>query len=175
MNRRVLGIGLAVVVPLIAILVLNIGRDPHALASPMIGRTAPMFSLPPVEGGAPISLATLRGKPVVINFWATWCVPCYEEHGVLTAAAREYGDAVQFVGVIYEDDADRVQDFLARQGRAYPSLMDESGKAAMSYGVYGVPETFFVDAQGRISSKYTGPVTPDVIAEHLAKARGQKS
>jgi cytochrome c biogenesis protein CcmG/thiol:disulfide interchange protein DsbE len=174
-NRRVLVAGLAVVIPLLAILLLNIGRDPHALASPMIGRTAPVFTLPPVDGGTPVSLAALRGKPVVINFWATWCVPCYEEHAVLAAAAREQGDRVTFVGVIYEDEAGRVNEFLARQGRAYPSLMDEDGKAAMSYGVYGVPETFFVDAQGKIASKYTGPVTPEVLAEHLARARGEKS
>ena len=174
-NRRVLIVGLAVVIPLLAILVLNIGRDPKALASPMIGRTAPVFTLPPVDGGAPVSLAALRGKPVVINFWATWCVPCYEEHGVLVDAARREGGGAHFLGVVYEDDADRVKDFLERQGKAYPSLLDDDGKAAMSYGVYGVPETFFVDAEGKIASKFTGPLTPSVLAEHLAKARGGRS
>ena len=174
-NRRVLVIGLGVVIPLLAILVLNIGRDPKALASPMIGKTAPVFTLTPVDGGTPVSLARLRGKPVVINFWATWCVPCYEEHGVLVDAARREGDGAHFLGVIYEDDADRVTDFLGRQGKAYPSLLDDDGKAAMSYGVYGVPETFFVDADGKIASKYTGPLTPSVLAEHLAKARGGRS
>jgi cytochrome c biogenesis protein CcmG/thiol:disulfide interchange protein DsbE len=171
-NRRVLLIGLAVVLPLLAILVLNIGRDPRAVASPMIGRTAPVFTLPSVDGGAPVSLASLRGKPVVINFWATWCVPCYEEHGVLVDAARRERD-VHFLGVVYEDEADRVRDFLGRQGQAYPSVMDEDGKAAMSYGVYGVPETFFVSADGKIAAKYVGPVTPAAIAENLAKARGR--
>jgi cytochrome c biogenesis protein CcmG/thiol:disulfide interchange protein DsbE len=101
-------------------------------------------------------------------------VPCYEEHAVLASAAREAGDSVQFLGVIYEDDEGRVGDFLARQGSAYPSLMDDDGKTAMAYGIYGVPETFFVDAQGRIAAKYTGPLRPDVLTAHLAKAgRGQ--
>jgi cytochrome c biogenesis protein CcmG/thiol:disulfide interchange protein DsbE len=172
-NRRVLLIGLAAVVPLLAILVLNIDRDPRAMASPMIGRAAPAFTLPSVDGGAPVSLASLRGKPVVINFWATWCVPCYEEHGVLVDAARREGDGVQFIGVVYEDEADRVRDFLGRQGQAYPSLMDEDGKAAMSFGVYGVPETFFVDAEGKIAAKYVGPVTPAAIEQNLAKAKGR--
>ena len=172
MNRRVLLAGLLVVVPLLGILVLNIGRDPHAFNSPMIGLPAPAFTLNAVGGGAPVSLASLRGRPVVINFWATWCVPCYEEHAVLVAAAREAGDSVQFLGVIYEDEEDRVGDFLSRQGSAYPSLMDDNGKTAMAYGIYGVPETFFVDAQGRIAAKYTGPLRPDLIAEHLARARG---
>ena len=175
MNRRVLAAGLLVVVPLIGILLLNIGRDPHAFNSPMIGRPAPAFTLPAIGGGTPVSLASLRGRPVVINFWATWCVPCYEEHAVLQAAARQAGDGVQFVGVIYEDDETQVADFLTRQGKAYPALMDEEGKTAMSYGVYGVPETFFVDAQGRIAAKYTGPLNPDALAENLAKARGGKS
>ena len=175
MNRRVFVMGLLVVVPLVGILVLNIGRDPHAFNSPMIGRPAPAFTLKAAGSGAPVSLASLRGRPVVINFWATWCVPCYEEHAVLVSAAREAGDSVQFLGVIYEDDADRVGDFLSRQGRAYPSLMDDDGKTAMSYGVYGVPETFFVDAQGRIAAKYTGPLHAEVLAENLARARGGKS
>jgi len=174
MNRRVLAAGLLVVVPLLGILLLNIGRDPHAFNSPMIGRPAPAFTLPAVGGGAPIALAALKGRPVVLNFWATWCVPCYEEHAVLQAAAREAGDAVQFVGVIYEDNEEQVGDFLTRQGKAYPSLMDEEGKTAMSYGVYGVPETFFVDAQGRIAAKFTGPLSADTLAENLAKARGGK-
>jgi cytochrome c biogenesis protein CcmG/thiol:disulfide interchange protein DsbE len=173
-NRRVLVVGLLVVVPLLALLVLNIGRDPHAFNSPMIGRPAPAFTLKAIGGAPPVSLAALRGRPVVINFWATWCVPCYEEHAVLVSAAREAGDSVQFLGVIYEDDEDRVVDFLARQGSAYPSLLDDDGKTAMSYGVYGVPETFFVDAEGRIAAKYTGPLRPDALAENLARARGGK-
>jgi cytochrome c biogenesis protein CcmG, thiol:disulfide interchange protein DsbE len=172
-NRRVLAAGLLVVVPLLGILLLNIGRDPHAFNSPMIGRPAPAFMLAPVGGGAPVSLASLRGRPVVINFWATWCVPCFEEHAVLQAAAREAGDGVRFVGVIYEDDEGQVGDFLTRQGKAYPSLMDDAGKTAMSYGVYGVPETFFVDAQGRIAAKFTGPLDPATLADNLAKARGK--
>jgi cytochrome c biogenesis protein CcmG/thiol:disulfide interchange protein DsbE len=173
-NRRVLAAGLLVVVPLLGVLLLNIGRDPHAFNSPMIGRPAPAFTLPAVGGGAPVSLAALKGKPVVINFWATWCVPCYEEHAVLQAAAREAGDAVRFVGVIYEDNEEQVGDFLTRQGKAYPSLMDDEGKTAMSYGVYGVPETFFVDAQGRIAAKFTGPLSADTLAGNLATARGAK-
>ena len=175
MNRRVLAAGLFVVVPLLGILVLNIGRDPHAFNSPMVGRPAPAFTLKAAGTGAPISLASLRGRPVVINFWATWCVPCYEEHAVLVAAAREAGDSAQFLGVIYEDEEGRVGDFLSRQGMAYPSLMDDEGKTAMAYGIYGVPETFFVDAQGRIAAKYTGPLRPDVLAANLAKARAGKS
>src|SRR5207249_11155135 len=108
LNPWVLGAGLAVVVPLLAVLVLNLGRDPHSIRSPLVGRPAPAFSLAPVGGGAPLSLESLRGRPAVINFWATWCVPCFEEHAALTAAARTQRD-VQFVGIVYEDEEARTQ------------------------------------------------------------------
>lgn len=172
-NRAVLVAGLAVVVPLILLLVLNIGRNPHAVSSPMLNKPAPDFALRPAGGGPAVSLASLRGKPVVLNFWATWCVPCFEEHGVLTEAARLH-PGVHFVGVIYEDEEERVNGFLSRQGKAYPSLMDPEGKTAIAYGVYGVPETFFIDAGGQIVSKYVGPLRPDTLAGYLRLASRAK-
>src|SRR5205807_716500 len=143
-NRRVLIAGLAIVLPLVAVLVMNLGRDPHSIRTPLIGRPAPPFSLTPVGGGAPIDLRSLRGRPVVVNFWATWCVPCFEEHAALAAAARTFSDA-QFLGIVYEDEESRTQAFLAQHGSAYPSLLDSDGKTAIDYGVFGVPETFFID------------------------------
>ncbi len=108
--------GLGVVAPLVAVLVMNLGRDPHVIGSPLVGRAAPDFALQPMGGGAPVTLASLRGQPVVLNFWATWCVPCFEEHPVLVGAARRLGEKVRFIGVIYEDSEEGVKSFLARQG-----------------------------------------------------------
>jgi len=170
-NAKVLAVGLVVVLPLIAVLVLNLGRDPHSIRSPLIGRPAPPFSLAPVGGGSPISLESLRGRPVVVNFWATWCVPCFEEHAALTAAARTFKE-VQFLGIVYEDDEASTQAFLAQRGSSYPSLMDSEGRTAIAYGVFGVPETFFIDGQGRIVDKYVGPLSRGTIAELLGKAKG---
>ncbi len=172
MNRRVLVAGLLVVLPLLALLVLNLGRDPHAVDSPLIGQPAPPFTLTPVGGGAPVSLAGLRGRPVVINFWATWCVPCYQEHPVLVQTARALGSQVQFLGIIYDDEDARVQAFLAEKGSAYPSLTDAGGKTAIAYGVYGVPETYFVDPVGKIVAKYVGPLGADTLADRLRLAQG---
>jgi cytochrome c biogenesis protein CcmG/thiol:disulfide interchange protein DsbE len=172
-NKRVLLVGAAIVLPLIGILVANLGRDPHMVRSPLVGRPAPDFALPPVGGGKPVTLESLRGKPVVINFWATWCVPCFEEHPALAAAARGLPD-VQFLGVIYEDEETRTQAFLKERGSAYPSLMDPDGRAAIAFGVFGVPETFFIDAEGRIVEKYVGPLQRSTIAELVARARGGK-
>jgi cytochrome c biogenesis protein CcmG/thiol:disulfide interchange protein DsbE len=170
-NRKVLLAGLAVVLPLIAVLVANLGRDPHSVRSPLIGRAAPPFSLAPVGGGAPVSLQSLRGRPVVVNFWATWCVPCFEEHAALTAAARTFGNA-QFLGIVYEDDERQTQAFLAERGSSYPSLFDSDGRTAIAYGVFGVPETFFIDKDGRIVEKYVGPLDRATIATLLARSEG---
>ena len=80
LNPQVLLVGLAVVAPLVAVLVLNLGRDPHAIGSPLMGRAGARLHAAPLGGGEPVTLASLRGRPVVLNFWATWCVPCFEEH-----------------------------------------------------------------------------------------------
>ena len=100
MNRKVLLIGLAVVVPMIAVLAMSLGRDPYSVRSPLVGRPAIDFTLQEVGTGRPLALADLEGKPVVINFWATWCVPCYAEHEVLTRVARMTQSQVQFIGVV---------------------------------------------------------------------------
>jgi cytochrome c biogenesis protein CcmG/thiol:disulfide interchange protein DsbE len=170
-NARVLVASLAVVLPLLAILVLNLGRDPHSVRSPLVGRPAPAFSLAPAGGGVPMSLDALRGRPVVINFWATWCAPCSQEHAALTQSARALRD-VQFLGVVYEDEEANIQAFLRQRGSAYPSLIDPGGKTAIAFGVFGVPETFFIDGGGRIVEKYVGPLDPDRIAALVARAKG---
>jgi len=169
-NRKVLVAGLLVVAPLLFVLFANLGRDPHMVDSPLIGKTAPPFALEPVGGGAPVALAALSGKPVVVNFWATWCVPCFAEHPVLAQAARAMGGDVQFLGVIYEDEEDRVAAFLKRQPSPYPSLMDDGGKTAIAYGVYGVPETYFIDARGTIAAKHVGPLDARLLSRYVRMA-----
>jgi cytochrome c biogenesis protein CcmG/thiol:disulfide interchange protein DsbE len=125
-----------------------------------------------VGTGRTIDLATLRGKPVVINFWATWCGPCWEEHPVLVANARRLPD-VQFLGVVFQDQESKILDFLAQRGTSYPTVVDDKGKTAIAYGVGGVPETFFVDADGKIVEKFTGPMTTDILVEHVRKVLKQ--
>jgi len=171
LNAWVLAAGLTVVVPLIAVLVLNLGRDPRSIRSPLIGRPAPAFSLAPVGEGSRVGLESLRGRPLVINFWATWCVPCLEEHAALTAAARTFRE-VQFLGIVYEDDEATTRAFLAERGSSYPSLLDPEGRAAIAYGVFGVPETFFIDGAGRIVEKHVGPLDRGTIATLIARTKG---
>lgn len=169
MNRKVLMAGAAITLPILAILFLNLGRDPHRVQSPMVGKPAPTFSLKEAGADRVLSLESLRGKPAVVNFWATWCLPCYAEHEVLVRNARNIGSEVQFVGVVYDDTEDKIQQFIRENGSAYPSVMDEGGKAAIAYGVYGVPETFFLSPSGVIVAKHEGPLSQESLTANLQK------
>ena len=170
MNKRVFAIGLAVTTPLLALLLLNIDRNPSAISSPLIEKPAPDVLVQALDGGGALQLSALQGRPALVNFWASWCVPCVQEHVSLTAGARSNPD-VAFVGIVYEDSAENARTFLARRGTSYPSYVDEDGKAAIAFGVYGVPETFFIDARGTIIDKFVGPLDPDSLRERLAAAR----
>src|SRR6266568_2959853 len=134
MNRTVLIIGAVLTAALVAVLFLALGKDPQAIDSPLVGRVAPDFALKAVGTGETIDLAKYRGKPVVLNFWATWCHPCWDEHPVLTENAQMLGDRVQFVGVVFQDREDKITDFLRQRGWAYPTLVDQNGKTAIAYG-----------------------------------------
>lgn len=169
LNPRVLLVGLGVVLPLLFVLLTNLGRDPHAVRSPLVGRPAPPFTMTPVGGGTPVSLESLRGRPVVLNFWATWCAPCMQEHPALNrvAAARP---EVTFLGVVYQDEDARIVEFQRRYGSAYASLVDPEGKTAIAYGIAGVPETFFIDTKGTIVAKVSQALSVDEIQQNLARA-----
>jgi cytochrome c biogenesis protein CcmG/thiol:disulfide interchange protein DsbE len=170
MNRTVLIVGVAIALALIAVLFLGLGNDPQRIKSPLIGHPAPPFALKAVGSGETIDLDRLRGRPVVVNFWATWCVPCYQEHPVLVDNARLIGANVQFLGVVFNDSEEKINGFLRQRGSSYPTVLDAQGKTAIAYGVGGVPETFFINRQGVIVAKFTGPMTTEVLQANLAKA-----
>jgi cytochrome c biogenesis protein CcmG/thiol:disulfide interchange protein DsbE len=168
-NRTVLIIGVLIVVAIVFVLFAGLGKDPQHIDSPLIGREAPPFTLKAVGTGEMIDIEKLRGKPVILNFWATWCGPCYEEHPTLVANARVLPN-VQFVGVVFNDDEDKIMRFLAERGSAYPTLLDANGKTAIAYGIGGVPETFFINPAGKIVAKFEGPLSTDALEANLAKA-----
>ncbi|PYQ31814.1 MAG: thiol:disulfide interchange protein [Acidobacteria bacterium] len=169
MNRTVLIIGTIVTAALVGVLFLGLGHDPSHIDSPLVGNPAPSFALKVAGSNETIALTKFRGKPMVVNFWATWCRPCWEEHPTLTAAAGELGDRVQFLGVVFQDDEAKILDFMRQRGAAYPTVIDERGKTAIAYGVGGVPETFFIDANGIVVAKYDGPLSPEQLQSYLAK------
>ena len=125
------------------------------------GEAAPDFSLALIGGGE-IDSEQLRGKVVMLDFWASWCPPCREEAPVLAQVYGEYRErGVEFVGVNLWDNTGDADVFLQQQGHEYPNGVDEGGRIAISYGVRGIPEKFFIDRDGRIVRKFSGPMTAD--------------
>lgn len=167
MNWRVLAAGAVVVVPLVAVLASGFGKDPHALPNVMQGQRAPDFAGLTL-GGERVSLEALRGETVVLNFWASWCVPCVSEHPELLRAAQVYApQGVVFLGVIYDDTPEGAQQFLRRYGSGYDHLLDPEGRVSVDYGVAGVPETYVIAPDGTIRRKFVGPVSFPTLAEQL--------
>ncbi|MGQ4273652.1 DsbE family thiol:disulfide interchange protein [Terrihabitans sp. B22-R8] len=156
--------------------------DPSRIPSALIGRPAPEFTLPPLEGltetsGKPVpglSRADLgNGRITIVNVWASWCAPCRQEHPLLMRLS-ELGRA-RLVGIAYKDKPDNARGFLNDLGNPFAAIgMDEAGRAAIDWGVYGVPETFIVGKDGRIAYKHIGPLTEasltDIILPEIEKA-----
>lgn len=157
-----------VVVPLAWLLFTGFGRDPRAVASPLIGQPAPSWTATTLDGET-LSSADLVGRPYLVNFWASWCIPaCVEEHPILADAHERHGDELAIVGVLYQDAPADAEGFLARYGDAgYRHAIDDGGRIAIDYGVTGPPETFFVDAGGIVRDKQFGPLTAELMAERL--------
>jgi cytochrome c biogenesis protein CcmG/thiol:disulfide interchange protein DsbE len=166
-NRLPLVIGALIGIPLILFLALGFYHDPNVIESPLIGKPAPAFVLRDFAGGT-VDFASLRGKPVVLNFWASWCQPCVAEHPLLVEAARRHAGRVHFVGVVpVEDTAEAVERFTRHLGAWGPAYHDADGKVSIAYGVFKLPETYFVTADGTIASKVAGPLDARSLEENL--------
>ena len=151
-------------VPLLLLLAYGFRLNPRDVPSPLVGRPAAAFTLTAFDG-QPVSLAGLRGKVVVLNFWASWCNPaCYEEAPVLERGWRAWRDrGVMVVGVDIQDTVEAAQRFMREFTLTFPNARDLTGKVSIDYGVYGVPETFFIDRRGHIRAKHVGAVTDAVF------------
>lgn len=171
--RKPLRVGLVFVIPLLAFgalaLVLGIGLslDPREVPSPLIGKDVPRFELPPVKGRT-MGLATrdLTGEVSLVNVFASWCVACREEHPVLVALARRR--LVPIHGLNHKDKPEDAAVWLDRWGDPYTRIgADIDGRVGIDWGVYGVPETFVIDPQGRIAYKHIGPMTEEFVRVKL--------
>jgi cytochrome c biogenesis protein CcmG, thiol:disulfide interchange protein DsbE len=145
------------------------GDDPSKIPSALIGHPAPQTALPPLVGlvnndaQVPgLDPATFKGKVSIVNVWASWCIPCHEEAPLLTALGQD--KRLQLIGINYKDAPDNARRFLGRYGNPFVIVgVDGNGRAAIEWGVYGVPETFIVGREGTIVYKMVGPVTPENI------------
>jgi cytochrome c biogenesis protein CcmG/thiol:disulfide interchange protein DsbE len=143
--------------------------DPSRIPSALIGHPAPQTALPPLAGladnGTPVpglDPAMFKGKVSIVNVWASWCIPCHDEAPLLTQLGKD--KRLQVIGINYKDAPDNARRFLGRYGNPYGVVgVDGNGRAAIEWGVYGVPETFVVGREGTIVYKMVGPVTPENV------------
>lgn len=151
--------------------------DPSRLPSALIGRPAPMVDLPPVPGlasnGAQVQGFKTsdigRGKPAVVNFFASWCLPCADEHPQLVTLVKRTG--VTLIGINNKDQPANAIRFLELHGNPYAAVgADTNGRAAIEWGVYGMPETFIVDANGTVVFKHVGPISPEILEQKVLPA-----
>jgi cytochrome c biogenesis protein CcmG/thiol:disulfide interchange protein DsbE len=165
-------LGLACVAGLLALLVWKLAHQQHA---PRVGAVAPTFTLHRLDGPGKVSLASFRGRPVVLNFWASWCNPCKGEATVLERDWTRYRDrGVVFLGVDYHDLAPDARRFVSAHALTFPMLQDGSGQVTGRYGISQVPETYVLNRQGRIVAHLAGPITAQgfrgQFSDALAKA-----
>ena len=146
----------------------GLSLNPREVPSPLIGKPAPAFQLVRLDDpDKTVRREDLLGKPWIMNVWASWCAPCREEHRVVIDLARKGG--VPVVGLNYKDQPGNARNWLQRLGDPYlMTLVDFDGKVGIDFGVYGVPETFVIDAQGVIRFKHVGVLTPAVVSERIA-------
>lgn len=150
------------------------GKNPPAPAFhlPVLWRDAPTWPQAAVRllNGDRLALADLRGRPVVVNFWASWCIACREEAPILHASAQAHAGKVVFLGVDVQDLTGEARAFARKYGMNYGSVRDESNSAYYAYGLTGVPETYYLDARGRVIAHTPGPVTRAMLAQGIAAA-----
>ena len=147
-----------------AVLYIGVVHSPNksTMVSALLGKPAPAFDLPVLgEPNRKMSLADLAGRPWVLNVWGTWCIACAEEHAALLEIAR--AQAVPLIGLNWRDDDEAAKEWLTQRGNPYSAvLIDWEGRTAINFGVYGAPETFFIDAGGRVQYRHVGAMTPEV-------------
>jgi cytochrome c biogenesis protein CcmG/thiol:disulfide interchange protein DsbE len=170
--RRLVLVAL-IIGPIVGLLAFGFTRDARYITSPLIAKPAAPFTNTLFDGGK-LTLEDLRGKAVFLNFWASWCPPCRAEARDLEAAWQKVKDENRvFIGVALQDTDRNSLEFLKEFEVTYPNGKDESGKIAVDYGTWGIPESFFIDPQGRITYKHVGAIrAPLVLAKLEEAARG---
>ena len=166
------GISLVLLVAVIAVLAAGFRRDPHDIRTGTVGNPAPAFDLERLDGSDRLSLAQYAGKVVVLNFWASWCIPCKEENPALAAVYERYRTSdVTLIGVVYQDTPEAAREYTERMGNTWPSVLDDGGRIAIAYGVFGIPETFFIGPDGVIAGRHIGPIDERTLINGIEALR----
>jgi cytochrome c biogenesis protein CcmG/thiol:disulfide interchange protein DsbE len=170
MPWRRLILTLAIIGPILALLAFGFTRDARYISSPLIAKPAAPFTVTLFDGRK-LTLEDLRGKAVFLNFWASWCLPCRQEARDLEAAWQKVKDRnMVFLGVALQDTDKNSREFLEEFNITYANGRDEAGKIGIDYGTWGIPESFFIDPQGRITYKHVGGIRATLVVAKLEEA-----
>ena len=168
---------IAVVVAILGLVVtlaLAFRRDPHDIKTGTIGKPAPVFTLDRLDGSGKVALADLSGKVVVMNFFASWCLPCTQENPALVRVYERYrASDVVMLGVNYQESRDNGLAYVARMGMGWTTVADDDGRVALSYGVFGPPETFFIGPDGVIAGRHIGPIDEETLVAAIETLRAR--
>jgi len=172
MSRLARAVIVVALLGLVVVLTLAFRRDPHDIRSGTVGKPAPAFALARLDGAGELALSQYAGKVVVVNFFASWCLPCKQENPALVRVYERYrGSDVVIVGVLYQDSLDSGRAYVRDMGVVWPTVVDDAGRVALSYGVFGIPETFFIGPDGIIAGRHIGPIDEATLARGIEAIR----
>jgi cytochrome c biogenesis protein CcmG, thiol:disulfide interchange protein DsbE len=172
-------IRIAVVVAILGLtltLALAFRRDPHDIRTGTVGKPAPAFALERLDGQGEVALADLSGRVVIINFFQSTCLPCFQENPALIRVYERYrGSDVVMLGISFQESRASSLAYVRRMGVTWTTVADDAGRVALSYGVFGPPETFFIGPDGVIAGRHIGPIDETTLVAGIEKLRGQLS
>jgi len=149
---------------LVSVLLLAFRRDPHDIRTGTVGKPAPAFTLQRLDGTGVMVVDAPRGRVTVVNFFASWCIPCKEENPALVRVYERYrASDVVFIGVLYQDSRDNGLKYVQDNGVTWLTGSDDDGRVAFAYGVFGIPETYFIGADGIIAGRHIGPIDENAL------------
>ena len=174
---RWLRLGIVVAIAaLVVVLVLAFRRPPQDIRTGTVGKPAAAFTLQKLEGAGTLTFTPADGKVTIVNFFASWCIPCKEENPALVRVYERYrASDVVFIGVLYQDSRDSGLQYVHDNGVVWPTASDDDGRVAFSYGVFGIPETYFIGPDGVIAGRHIGPVDEATLVASIDKLRAQAS
>lgn len=179
MHKWIVGFAIFAILLFFLIFSKGLSLDSSKIPSPLLGQSAREFQLPLLQGSElllghkaeAVHLAELKGFPLILNFWASWCSTCAEESKVLEAFWRAHSSEIKILGIAVHDKSEDVLSSIQRLSKTYPIGLDEGGRTALDYGVTGVPESIFIDAQGLIVHKQVGPLDRKLLETLLVKLK----
>jgi cytochrome c biogenesis protein CcmG/thiol:disulfide interchange protein DsbE len=171
-----LGIVIAIAA-LVVVLLLAFRRDPHDIRTGTVGKPAAAFTLQKLDGSGTLRLDDAKGKVTVVNFFASWCIPCKQENPALVRVYEHYraSDDVAFLGVLYQDSRESGLAYVKANGVVWPTAADDDGRVAFAYGVFGVPETYFIGADGIIAGRHIGPIAESTLVTAIDCLRSRSA